>query len=208
MATDLVDYAQQAFPRHEIAPWRDHEGLDSGELTLQPHTLVIHVVGTETAGAVLTLVEGLADGEQVRAVVVRTPDPSIVRQDGEDPDGIVDLPLRRLVVAAVLGAVLGMGVGTAIGALASESLTPALVIGAFIAVVGAALGAVAGGGARFAGERATSQPPARGEDVTIIAAFFDNEDAATSLARKVAGAEHQFDMRIVSADGSWHAPAT
>lgn len=144
----------------------------------------------------------------MRAVVVRTPDPSIVRQDGEDPDGIVDLPLRRLVVAAVLGAIVGMGVGIGIGAIASERLAPALVIGAFIAVIGAALGAVVGGGARFAGERATSQPPARGQDVTIIAAFFDNEEAATSLAREVAGSEQQFDMRIVSADGSWHAPAT
>ena len=198
MPTDLVDYAQRAFPSHDIARWRD----GTAGLVLQPHTLVVHVVGTSPAAAVLALAEYVAGDDRVGAVIVKGREPTII----PSADGIVDLPAKRVVAAAALGAVLGMALGTFIGAAATSSVAPTLVIGIFAAIVGGVVGAVGGGGARYGSERANSQPSAAGRDIAIVAAFFDDEHAAASLARTVAETQQQYDIRIVSTDGSWHTP--
>jgi hypothetical protein len=204
MSTDLVDYAKRAFPRHDIAPW--HEGDD--HMVLESHTLVVHVVGTVPAAEVLETAERVAGYDRVGAVVVLPSEPTVVRQPDEDTNGIVDLPARRLVASGVTGAVVGMGAGTAVGAMASSGIAPALIVGAFAAVVCGVVGAVAGGGARYAGERATSQPPAPGRNIAIVAAHCDDEAAASSLARAVVHDHQEFDVRIVGTDGSWHAPSS
>lgn len=166
----------------------------------------MHVVGAEPAAAVLSLAEYVAGDDRVGAVIVRAHDPSVVPQGREDRNGIVDLPVRRVVAAALIGAILGFGAGLLVGSIASTDLTPALVLGGFAAVVGGVIGFVLGGGARYGSERAISQPQAAGRDIAIVAAFLDDEHAAASLARTMAETQQQYDLRIVGHDGRWHVP--
>jgi hypothetical protein len=202
MAADLLDYAHLEFPNHEVSPWRG-EGPD---LLLQTHTLVVHVVGVRPAAAVLALAEHEVGDDHVGAVIVRPHEPTVWPTHPEDTDGVFDLPMRRIGVSMLAGAGAGLVLGLLVGALAGAGHIGALVIGGFAAVVGGTVGGVAGGGARHAAERATTQPQAAGHDLAIVAAFLDDEQAATSLARAVADTEQQYDMRIVGIDGRWHVP--
>jgi hypothetical protein len=55
-------------------------------------------------------------------------------------------------------------------------------------------------------ERSSTQARVPGDDIGVVAALVDDEDAANTLAGDLAGAG-MFDVRIVSADGAWHSPA-
>ncbi|MDP2292218.1 MAG: hypothetical protein Q8M22_13595 [Actinomycetota bacterium] len=202
MNTTLLDYAHASFPGHETEVW--DAGSDA-ELTLTSHTVVAHVVGEDAAAGVAATMHQHLTGARVAAVMVRPVEPTVVPDRHEDADGVFDLPHRRVGVAAALGAALGAAVGFVVGSVVSTT-TAAFVLAFFGAAVGLALGAVSGGGARHASERAVSQPHAPGRTVAVVAAFLHDEAAASTLARAISDSDDEYDVRIVGADGAWHAP--
>jgi hypothetical protein len=203
MTATLLDYAHSQFPGHEASVWED----PGSGLTLTEHTLVVHVVGVKDAAAVIDAAQRQVGGELVAAVVVRRLEPSVLPRADEDSDGLFDLPDRRLAVATVVGGVIGLALGFAVGALLDgNSAWVTLIAAAFIGVIGATLGFVSGGGARHASQRSVTQPQAPGRDVAIVAVFLQDEATAVGLAHRISDLERQYDVRIVSADGAWHAP--
>jgi hypothetical protein len=107
----------------------------------------------------------------------------------------------------VVGGFLVFGLlAVALSLVFTDSGVTAGIIGGFTALVGAAVGAIVGG-SRFAGERATSQPRAPGRSITIVAAFLDDDESASSLATSV-GPAAGYEVRIVDNKGGWHSPPT
>jgi len=202
MINTLLDYADNSFPGHHLEV---SAGSDRSPLALTSHTVVAHIVGTEDAAQVEATMKGAVGQGRVATVLIRPVDVSVLPDPLEDSDGTFDLPNRRLGVAAAAGAGVGAMLGFGIGLILSTAAA-AVIIAVFAAVVGGVVGAVSGGGARHAGERAVSQPQAPGRNIAIVAAFLEDEDRATELARIISATDQQFDVRIVGTNGAWHAP--
>ncbi len=103
--TTLLEYAQQHFPEHEVE-------CPDGAVPLNDITVVAHVVGRTRAAS---LVEGLRkalhagiarEEPRIKTVIVEPTSPTMVNSGGEDPEGVVDLPVRRLAVGALIGGVI------------------------------------------------------------------------------------------------------
>jgi hypothetical protein len=202
MAT-LQDYVSQQFPQHEIDVWPPSSPVD---LELTDNTVVSYVVGARAGIDLLNMYRQSAPNAAVAALEVRPTDPSVVPTDGEDTDGVLDLPVRRVAVYVVVGiAVVGI-IGAVLGLLFTDSGVAAAIAGGFGALIGAFVGGIVGG-ARFAGERANSQPRAPGQTITVVAAFLDDPASAASLAQSV-GPAADYEVRIVDHAGGWHSPAT
>ena len=71
-------------------------------------------------------------------------------------------------------------------------------------MIGAAIGGIVGG-SRLASQRTNFQPQAAGRTITVVAAFFDDDASASSLAHSV-GPVADYDVRIVDHLGGWHSP--
>jgi hypothetical protein len=202
MAT-LQDYVATQFPQHEIdasAP----SNPDNLELT--DNTVVSYVVGARDGLDLLSRFRQSAPNARVAALEVRPTDPTVVPTTGEDVDGVVDLPARRVVASVVTGAVAVGIVGALLALVFTKSGITVAIVGVFSAMIGAAVGAIVGG-ARLAGERATSQPRAPGKAITVVAAFLDDPTSATSLATAV-GPVADYEVRIVDHTGGWRSPPT
>ena len=106
----------------------------------------------------------------------------------------------------VVGLVTFGVIATVVAWMIADSGMTAAIYGCFAALVGAIVGAIVGG-SRFAGERATSQPRVPGRSITVVAAFLDDDAAATSLAQSV-GPAADYEVRIVDHSGGWRSPAT
>ena len=140
------------------------------------------------------------------AVEVRPSDPTVVPTLGEDRDGVVDLPTRRIAVDVLGGlVVVGLAAGIATWAITGSGATSGIAA-AFGALIGAFVGAIVGG-ARFAGQRANWQPRAPGRNITVVAAFLDDDASAASLARSI-GPAADYEVRIVDHEGGWRSPGT
>ena len=199
----LQDYVAQQFPQHEIDVWPPGTPAD---MELTDNTVVSFVVGTGAGIDLLQAFRESAPDVPVVALEVRPSEPTIVPTDGEDPDGVVDLPARRVVAHVAIG-IIAIGIlGALLSLLITDSAVAAVIAGVFGAAIGAFVGAIIGGG-RFAGQRATSQPRAPGETITVVAAFLDDPDSATSLATSV-GPAAGYEVRIVDHAGGWRSPAT
>jgi hypothetical protein len=198
----LQDYVAGQFPNHEI----EVRASGAGDLELTEHTVVSWVVGSGDGTELLNAVRRSAPSARIAALDVRPSDPSVVPTADEDRDGVVDLPGRRVATFVVGGAlVLGVVFGLLM-LLISDSNVTAAIVGVFAALIGAAVGAIVGG-SRFAGQRATSQPNAPGRNITVVAAFLDDDASASSLARSI-GAAADYQVRIVDRQAGWHSPGT
>jgi len=199
----LQEYVAQQFPQHEIDVWEPGYPPD---LELTEHTVVSYVVGTRAGLDLLNTFRRSAPNAHLAAVEVRPTDATVVASAGEDRDGVVDLPLRR-VAAWVFGGFLVLGLlGVAVSLAFTDSGVTAGIIGGFLALVGAIVGGIVGG-SRFAGQRATSQPRAPGRSITVVAAFLDDDKSAASLATSI-GPAAGYEVRIVDNKGGWHSPTT
>jgi hypothetical protein len=199
--TSLREYVARQFPEHEIDAW---DATNPDDLSLTEHTVVSYVVGTRDGLDLLNSFRRSAPTARVAALAVRPSEPTVVPTTHEDRDGVIDLPTRRVAMSGIAGALI-VGVVFTIGSLAiTHSGVVAAIVGVFTAIIGAAIGTIIAGG-RLAGQRATSQPRAPGERITVVAAFLDDEDSAASLARSVDAAA-EYEVRIVNRAGGWHSP--
>jgi len=141
----------------------------------------------------------------VGAVMVRPTDPTVMPEGGEDREGVVDLPHRRLATAGIIGAVVaGLAVGLIVGFVA-DSAWVGVIVGVFAAILGGAISVIAGGGARYGGGRAWEQPHVPDRTVAVVAAFAANEHDALAAAR-VMDEMNPYEVRIVASNGAWHSP--
>ena len=199
----LQDYVTRQFPQHDIDVLEPRTGAD---LELTDNTVVSFVVGNRAGIDLLSTYRRSAPNAKVAAVEVRPSDRSVVPSEDEDRDGVIDLPAKR-VAAYVVGGLVTFGVvATIVAWTTTDSGMSAAIYGCFAALVGAIVGALVGG-SRFAGERATSQPRVPGRSITVVAAFLDDDAAATSLAQSV-GPAADYEVRIVDHSGGWRSPAT
>lgn len=197
MAT-LTDYAHQLYPNHEA-----HS--PSGDRDLAEHTVVAHVLGRRRARDIETEMRRELPPDRVTAVIVEATMPTMLDEGGEDHDGIIDLPYRRVGAGAVIGGlVIGAVVGVIVAATTgSGSALVVLVI--FGVVVGAVIGALAAGGGRFAGEHAWEQSHEPDSTVVLVAALLDDPAMAHDVAAHMSGFGAE-DLRILAPDGSWRSP--
>ena len=83
-----------------------HFPLDYGTLT--SHTVVAHVVGRADGMELARRVRAVLPGTDVGSVLVRPTEPTIANTGGEDPEGVVDLPRRRVASAGIAGLAAGI----------------------------------------------------------------------------------------------------
>jgi hypothetical protein len=196
----LTEYTISHFPNHVTDQTR-------GDMTLTSHTVVAHVVGLTDGMEMARRVRDVLPDTDVGSVMVHPTEPSVSNTGGEDPDGVVDLPRRRVVSSGIVGGVVvGAAVGVIVG-LVSDSLATGVISGVFAAILGAVVAAMVGGGGRYAGNRAWEQPQAPDRTITVVAAFTRSEDEALDAARVMEMLD-PFEVRIVSADGAWRSPNT
>lgn len=199
----LQDYVTRQFPQHEIDVLEPRTGSD---LELTDNTVVSFVVGNRAGLDLLSTFRRSAPNAKVAAVEVRPSDRSVVPREDEDRDGVIDLPAKRVAAYVLIGLVTFGVIATVVAWMIADSGMTAAIYGCFAALVGAIVGAIVGG-SRFAGERATSQPRVPGRSITVVAAFLDDNAAATSLAQSV-GPAADYEVRIVDHSGGWRSPAT
>lgn len=198
--TTLTEYATTHFPNHVTDP-------TGGDLTLTDHTAVAHVVGSANGIELARRVRQALPQADVAAVMVRPTEPSVVAEGGEDPEGVVDLPYRRIAASGVIGAVIaGVAIGVVVG-ISSGEVAVGLIVGMFAAILGAVVAALVGGGGRFGGGRAWEQPHVPDRTVAVVAAFAATEKEALA-ATKIMDELDPYEVRIVTADGAWHSPNT
>jgi hypothetical protein len=200
MAT-LTEYVTQQFPEHVI------DVLEPGNKTsleLTDSTVVSFVVGNRAGIDLLSTFRRSAPNARVAAVEVRPSDATVVPTGGEDRDGVVDLPARRVAAYIAIGLASVGVVATLVSLAVLDSGLTIAIVGVFAALIGAAVGAIVGG-SRFAGERANSQPRAPGRSITVVAAFLEDDASAANLARSV-GPAADYEVRIVDHAGGWRSP--
>ncbi len=198
--TTLIDYARTHFPNHAT-------DSSAGDLTLTAHTAVAHVVGSANSNELIERTRRAFPEIEVGAVLLRPTEPTVSPDGGEDPQGVIDLPHRRVATAGAVGAVAAGGAVGVIVGLVTASVVIGLIAGVFAAILGGTVAAIAGGGARYAGERAWEQPHAPDRTVAVVAAFTTREQQAIEVAR-VMEAQDPYEVRIVAEDGAWHSPNT
>jgi hypothetical protein len=198
--TTLLEYATSHFPNHVT----DQAGADK---PLTDHTAVAHVVGSANGMELARRVQQALPQAEVSAVMVRPTDQTVVADGNEDPEGVVDLPHRRIAASGIVGGVIaGVAIGVIVG-LVVDSLATGLIVGVFAAILAGAVSAIAGGGARYGGDRAWEQPHAPDQTVAVVAAFATTEQDAIEAAR-VMDELDPYEVRIVASDGAWHSPNT
>ena len=201
--TTLLEYAKQQFPDQSSKVWL---GADGSGLELCDYTVVAHVVGADDGLSMVNIARRSSGHQQVGAVLVTATPPSVVPTEPEDGGGIVDLPRRRIAVAAITGAVV-VGAATLIGLSLTGSALTALIVATFAAVIGAVIAAMMSGAGRYAGQRADFQPQVPGQEIAIVATRASTESEATDLARLLEQSVPH-ELRIVSSDGGWRSPNT
>jgi hypothetical protein len=195
--TTLQDYAHTNFPHHAVT-------TPIGDAELTDHTVVARAVGKRDVMAVGNeLLRTMPDARVAIAKIERT-EPSVVPRGGEDKDGVIDLPKRRIAASGLVAAIV---IGVAIGAVvwAATSFFPALIAAVFAATMAAWVGSMFGGGGRFAGNRAWEQPNAPDKNVTLLAVLTNDESEAVHAAELIEK-NGIYDVRIVNAHGAWHNP--
>ena len=117
--TTLTEYASTHFPNHVTDPITDRS---AGDLTLTDHTAVAHVVGSANGMELVRRVQQALPQAGVAAIMVRPTEPTVVSDGGEDPEGVVDLPYRRIATSGVVGAIAaGVAIGVVVGITASSA---------------------------------------------------------------------------------------
>lgn len=206
MTPSLRDYSARQFPNHELVAWGGTTNQNTAALT--SHTVVVQVVGAQKAFAVYERIRNLT-AAPVSCIDVLPTEASVIPTGGEDGEGVIDLPGRRIVAGLLVGALSGAMVVAAAGMLATDSLQIAAVLAVYGAMVGAAVGGILSGG-RFACQRASFQPRAPGERIVVIAVLLDNEAEALSLVRSMesCGVDGDVEYRLVDELGGWRLPST
>jgi hypothetical protein len=198
--TTLLEYATAHFPNHVT----EQTGEDK---PLTDHTAVAHVVGSANGIELVRRVQRALPQAAIAAVMVRPTEPTVVPEGREDPEGVVDLPHRRIAASGLIGAaVAGIAIGVVVG-IVTESFFAGLIAGGFAAILGGVVSAIAGGGARYGGDRAWQQPHAPDRTVAVVAAFAESESEAIAAVR-VMDQLDPYEVRIVASDGAWHSPNT
>jgi hypothetical protein len=199
--TSLQEYVASQFPNHDIDVW---DAASSPDLELSDHTVVSQVIGTRDGLDLLNVFRRRAPNARVAALAVRPSSATVVPTNGEDRDGVVDLPFRRVATSVVVSAIVVGVVLAGIMLMTNESAATAAIVGGFGVMIGAAVGAIIGG-SRMAGQRANFQPQAPGRTITVVAAFLEDDASASSLAQSV-GPVADYEVRIVDHSGGWRSP--
>lgn len=199
----LDDYVRQQFPeqRTETLPARTGQPLE-----LTDHTVVAQVLGVREGLDTVDHLRRTNNGVEVGAIIVRTTPPTVVPDQPEDTDGIVDLPERRLTGAAALGFVIGAA-GTMFATFNILPLAGAVICAVMIGLLGAFIASMFSGLGRFAGERATTQPNIPGRSLVVLGVFTDDEARAVKAVRQLED-RGIHDIRLVGRSGEWRSPST
>ena len=195
----LQEYAQSNYPNHHIA-------TPDGDAELTANAVVAEVLGRADIAGVTKEIRNAMPEARIAVVRISRTEPTVVQQGGEDPEGVIDLPKRRIAVSAfAAGAVVGLVIGAIVWL--ATSFLPALITAVFSGVVAAVIGAMLGGGGRFAGDRAWAQKNAPEKAVNLVAVLTSEEPDAL---RAVQAIERRgiYDIRIVGSDGAWRSPNT
>jgi hypothetical protein len=193
----LQEYAQINYPNHRLT-------TADGDVELAAYTVVAEVLGSTNVPGVTDELRKAMPDARVAVVRISLTEPTVVAQGGEDPEGVVDLPKRRIAVSAIAaGAVVGLVVGVIVWL--TTSFIQGLITAVFSSAVAAVIGAMLGGGARFAGDRAWAQRNAPDKTVNLVAVLTGEEPEAL---RAVQAIERRgiYDIRIVGVDGAWRSP--
>lgn len=193
----LQEYAQSNYSNHFVS-------APDGDVELTAHAVVAEVLGSADVAAVTKEIRNAMPEARVAVVRISRTEPTVVQQGGEDPEGVIDLPKRRIAVSAlVAGAVVGLVVGVIVWL--TTSFVAGLITAVFAGAVGAVIGAMLGGGGRFAGDRAWAQKNAPDKTINLIAVLTSQEPDAL---RAVQAIERRgiYDIRIVDGEGAWRSP--
>jgi hypothetical protein len=195
----LQEYASHNFPHRMVV-------TPDGDAPFTDHTVVARAFHTRDAIAARDSLRRTDPDTPIAIATVQPNEPTIVPTEPEDKEGVSDLPKRRIAASAFLGAAI---VGVIVGALVwiFSTFWAGLITGAFAALLAGVVSAVAGGGSRYAGNRAWEQRNAPSDTVTLIAALADDEAHAIAAARAIEQSGI-YDIRIVDANGAWHTPTT
>ena len=197
--TTLAEYAHQHFPQHPT------DG-DDGRVALAGHTVVAHVVGRHNGLRLERELHDHVDPARVTSVVIEPTSPTMVNEGGEDPEGIFDLPHRRVAGGAIAaGAAIGAAVGI-VGGLITGSVAAGVILGVFAAIIGGVIGGMLAGGGRYAGNHAWEQHHAPDRAIVLVAVLLDDEHDANTIAAAMSHFDPE-DVRILNADGAWHSPS-
>jgi hypothetical protein len=196
----LLEYASSEFPNHRLE-------LVDEDFALTDHAVIALVTGAPEGVDVLESIRHVSEPARVAAVFVRPSEPSVVPSSDEDKDGDADVPPRRVGAAIVIGSLIGAAVGAIVALIVDSSNAALYIVAIAVGLVLGFLGGTIVGSGRFAGQRATTQPHVPGQYVALVAALATSEDDATRIARSMDTLEPE-TVRIVGADGLWHAPNT
>ena len=196
--TTLADYAHQRYPNHRV-------DVEAARIDLASHTTVAHVIGRTAGERLSDSIRGRIDPNRVATLVIQPTNPTVIKDGGEDKEGIADLPHKRLGAgAAVTGAILGVAVGVITG-FAIGDVVAGVLLGIFCAIIGAVIGFMVSGGGRYAGEHAWEQEHHPDEAADLVAALLDDETAAKDVASEMSAFGIE-DVRILNREGAWHTP--
>jgi len=198
--TTLAEYAHQHFPQHPT-------NSEDGRVPLAGHTVVAHVVGRQRGQRLEAAMRERLDAQRVTSLTVEPTTPTMKPEGGEDKEGIMDLPRKRVAGGAIaLGVVVGIVAGI-VTWLIADSPAAGIIIGVFAAIAGGWIGGVTSGGGRYAGNHAWEQQHAPDQAMVLVAVLLDDEHEANRVAAEMAPFEPE-DVRILNSDGAWHSPNT
>ncbi len=196
----LEDYAAEVFPN------RDLRGGGGFPIT-DADVVVAHFAEVGHGKAAHERVRSSFTGLRTELVVVRGQGRTMLPTADEDPEGVTELPTRRLGLSSLVGGVVLAAVVLVILLIVSEPWV-AIISAAFAAGIGAWIGFLAGGGARHAGERAWAQPADVDEDgaMAVVGAQIRSADEGAAVTALLDQFRPEV-VRIVNGSG-WRLPSS
>lgn len=200
MAQTLLSYAKVTFPTHAVRSL----GRDDG-LQLTDNTVVATFASVGIATAARSTLPADVHGGMVELAELRSTGSHTGAPDASAAAQIRPWTNKTAVaVGVVAGAVLGVAVSLALD-IHAFAVVIVTVFGAFL---GALVGFYSAGMGWFRGERSDAERTAEhDESMGLLAAVSQDGAEANEIAHRLMAAG-AVEVRIVDADGFWHAPSS
>lgn len=197
--TTLRTFVEQTYPNHTVR-------LDEDPDLVQHSVIGVAEIEEDRGLSPRQDWAGTLHAPRVACAVVEPTTPTVLPHGGEDPEGVIDLPKKRVAASGIIG---GVVAGVVVGVIVAAAVTLAagVITGLATVLIVGMFAAIAGGGSRYAGERAWRQPNNPTAALLVVAGFARDAEEATYVAEQM---EHAgiTDVRVVDADGAWHLPNT